>query len=136
VPAMFSEFHGVISRLSLFARGEPEEAVRLVSIAKAKLENDMSNSLSIEALASELGICHSMLDRLFRKKVGMSPLNYRIKQKMSIATNMLVATSIPIKEISLRLGYSNQLYFSNEFKARFGVSPRNYRLKNSQSGKS
>jgi len=59
----------------------------------------------------------------------MSPQAYRIAARMEDAKRLLESGSMPLKEISARLGYASQLYFSSDFKRRFGLSPKAYRVK-------
>jgi len=119
----------VISLLAQNLRDQtPEEY--LVSRAKAKLEQNLSSSYSIRKLAAELGICHSLLDRIFRKQTGIPPQQYRIAHRNSLAEHYLKHTSLSIKEVSVMLGYKSQLYFSGEFKNAFGMSPRKFRNTN------
>ena len=47
--------------------------------------------------------------------------------RMEQAKNLLAYTTLPIKEISQNIGYSNQFYFSAIFKKQTGVSPSVYR---------
>lgn len=46
---------------------------------------------------------------------------------MHKAANLLVSTTMSIREISDQIGYNDQLVFSRAFKNKFGMSPRNYR---------
>ena len=47
--------------------------------------------------------------------------------RMKEAKTLLSYTTLPIKEISQNVGYSNQFYFSAIFKKQTGVSPSVYR---------
>ena len=127
VPLIQAALHEVLSDLSLAARTVPEEDLRLLAKAKSRLEDGFDRSLSIAGLASELGVSYSMLNKLFNRRAGISPLKYRTHRKMEEARRLLSHTSLSIKEISIRLGYSNQLYFSSDFKRSCRVSPKGFR---------
>ncbi len=127
IPAMLAKLQEILSRLSLAAREAPEDDMRMLAKAKSRLERDFDQTLSIAGLAAELGICYSTLNKLFRKKMDISPLQYRTQQKIESARHLLTHTSLSVKEISMRLGYSDQLYFSNDFKKHCGVSPKTFR---------
>ena len=45
---------------------------------------------------------------------------------MEKAISLLKNTSFKVKDVSLMVGYKNQLHFSNEFKKVTGKSPLNY----------
>lgn len=127
VPVLLAKLHGLLAELSLAAGEATEGGQLLLAKAKARLENDPGGTLDIPGLAAELGVCHSTLNKLFRERAGVSPLQYRIQRRMEEARRLLADTSMPVKEVAFRLGYGNQLYFSNDFKKSCGVSPRAFR---------
>ena len=53
--------------------------------------------------------------------------HYNIDYKMHKAANLLVSTSLSVKEIANNVGYEDQLVFSKAFKKKFGMSPKNYK---------
>jgi len=93
------------------------------------IERNIYNSITLNNICESTGISQPTLNRLFKKHIGKSPFDYFIEQKMLIANQMLKNETMSIKEISQTLGYSNQLYFSAEFKKRNGRSPRDFRTK-------
>lgn len=102
---------------------------RIIMSARAWLERNLSSEFTVALLAEKLGISHAQLDWMFRTQLGMSPQRYRIAYKMRQAEYLLTNTPHAIKDIALRLGYANQLYFSNDFKKHSGQSPKHYRRK-------
>jgi AraC-like DNA-binding protein len=92
-------------------------------------EKNIHNSLSVDQICFFLGISQPTLSRLFKKYIHISPMAYFIEQKMRTAKMLLRDHSLSIKEIAQAVGYSNQLYFSAEFRKRTGVSPKFFREK-------
>lgn len=93
------------------------------------LEHNIGNNLSLADICRNCSVSSATLHRLFIKYLQVSPMEYFIAMKIDTAKNLLIAGSyFSIKEIAAKVGYSNQLYFSTEFKKRVGVSPRAYRL--------
>ena len=82
---------------------------------------------TIDELTSHFHLSAATLHRLFRRTLGVSPIHYQLNRKMEAARRLLLATEEPVKEIAFRLGYSNALYFSAEFRRFTGESPRNFR---------
>ncbi len=111
-------------------KGSEKKLHPLVEKAQLKLENEMSSPLNMSELAKDLGTCKSMLNQQFRSDTGYSPLQYQIQIKMNEAQRLLNYTNLRIKEIAYRVGYKNQLYFSNAFRKYYGISPRKFREKN------
>ncbi|HCE45227.1 MAG TPA: hypothetical protein DET40_16935 [Lentisphaeria bacterium] len=100
------------------------------------LNRKMNEKLSVAEICESTGMSSVTLHRLFKKHIGMSPINYYILQKMEAAKELLAIPFLSIKEISQQLGYSNQLYFSAEFRKHCGASPKQFRMnsKNKASG--
>ena len=90
-------------------------------------ESKPGERISLDELAAYCSCSPVTLQRLFRQHLGETPLERFIGMKMELAKGMLSISSEPVKEISRRLGYSNQLYFSTEFHRRVGVSPSAWR---------
>ena len=102
----------------------------LLTKAVDLLEHHLSQKITLQKLASALGSNSTSLHRAFHEKFGMSPINYFIKLKIEAAKSLLLNTSLQIQDIAERTGYSNQLYFSAEFRKRVGFSPREFRKRN------
>ena len=62
--------------------------------------------------------------------MGLAPQEFLIQYRMSRAAELLKTSDIPVKDISVQVGYPNQLHFSRAFKNVYGVSPRTYRQNN------
>lgn len=102
----------------------PRELLQIMSF----MEENIGNVLTVKDLCQNFAVSKASLHRLFRQHLKQSPIDYFIGMKMESAKNMLSASYYSIKEIAQQLGYSNQLYFSAEFKKRVGMSPRGFRL--------
>lgn len=91
------------------------------------MQRNIANPLTMADLCRQSGMSASSLQRLFTQHLQSSPIDYFIKLKINRAKDLLNYNQHSIKEISQLLGYSNQLYFSAEFKKRTGYSPKVYR---------
>ncbi len=89
------------------------------------LDRHLGEMTTIDELTSHFHLSAATLHRLFRRTLGVSPIHYQLNRKMEAARRLLLATEEPVKEIAFRLGYSNALYFSAEFRRFTGESPRN-----------
>ena len=119
--------------LFLFLAGENRETADLnfphaLRLALQFLRgNYMHPDFSMRELASFSGSSIPTLIRLFRKYCGQTPQECITEMRMSLAKELLESTSLQIKEIAERSGYSNQLYFSTAFRKYTGTGPREYR---------
>ena len=71
-----------------------------------------------------------LMNSFFKDMIGQSPQDFLIRYRMSKATSLLTSTSLSIGDISVQVGYPNQLHFSRAFRNIYGMSPRQYRQQN------
>ena len=91
------------------------------------LESDFGTRITLAQLAEKLNSKEERINKVFKEKLGVTPMQYRIEKKMELAKHLLVTTSQTIKEISFQLGYCDQFYFSSEFRRITGFSPKTTR---------
>lgn len=86
-------------------------------------------SITVEDMANRLNLDRSYFGKIFRENMGQSPQEFLIRYRLSKAAELLKTTDLSIKDISVQVGYPNQLHFSRTFKNVYGLSPRSYRQK-------
>lgn len=86
--------------------------------------------ITVEDIAKRLNLDRSYFGKIFRETMGQSPQEFLISYRMSKAAELLKTTDISIKDISVKVGYPNQLHFSRDFKNVYDQSPRSYRQNN------
>ncbi|MCU7548820.1 AraC family transcriptional regulator [Chitinophagaceae bacterium LB-8] len=91
------------------------------------MESNIGKRLQVGEIASYIQYSTSHYTALFKKKTGMTPIDYFIKMKMRYACQMLVQDKLKIKDIALRAGYDDPYFFSKLFKQVTGKSPKEYR---------
>lgn len=91
------------------------------------LAETAAEPLRIADVARRFRLSLPTLNRKFQHHFGMTPCHYRLEQRMRKAEELLIQTTLPIKEIAFRLGYTKPLYFSAEFRRLRGISPGGFR---------
>ncbi|MBB3060285.1 helix-turn-helix domain-containing protein [Microbulbifer rhizosphaerae] len=82
----------------------------------------------LQALAEEMGIEIRKLQRLFKKRVGMSPKKLIKLLRADFARKMLdTCGSLSCLDITYRCGYYDQAHFNREFKDIYEITPNEYR---------
>jgi hypothetical protein len=70
---------------------------------------------------------YDSLRHSFTKAFGCSPREMMLRLRMQQAKNLLLETSLSVKDISARVGYPRQHEFARAFHDRVGVSPSAWR---------
>ena len=86
-------------------------------------------SLTTGEIAANAFVSKSKLTKQFRRELSMSVQEYLYNILLSEATRLLINTELAVSEISERLGFSDQFYFSRKFKQKYGLSPRAYKAR-------
>lgn len=105
----------------------PEGQTALTAQAKEILDNSIYSNLTIEDLAKQLFVSKMLLSREFGKTYGISPYRYLLNKKISQAKLFLHNSDMTVKEISEKLCFSDEHYFSGLFKRKTGLSPIGFR---------
>jgi AraC-like DNA-binding protein len=82
---------------------------------------------SVTALASMVGLSTSQLSAQFRRQLGVSPLRYQTRLRMTRARELLDRTCLSVSAVAREAGYDDPTYFSRQFARIHGMSPTAYR---------
>lgn len=82
---------------------------------------------SAAILEQKFFLSYKHMAAVFKKEKHLTMQQYHTQIRMNIACKLLRSTLLPIGEISLKVGYSDMLYFSRLFHATVGMSPSQYR---------
>lgn len=96
---------------------------------KQFLTDQRQRLMSIEIAAAEFGISTAYACRLFRRFGEESPYRYLLRQRMSLAADLLTHERLRVQQAAARLGYTDQYQFSRAFKRVAGISPRDFRTR-------
>jgi AraC-like DNA-binding protein len=84
------------------------------------------HDLTIQKIAERLCLGHSYLTAIFKKRVGITPKQYLLNHRMSIAAFLITEKNLNISVAANSVGYTDIYNFSKMFKKHFKVSPREY----------
>lgn len=100
------------------------------------IESEFGNgNISLVSVSGEIGVSPNYLSALIKKETGKTFIDLLTGKRMEEAKELLMCTSMKIKEISEKCGYSDQHYFSYCFKKYSGVSPNVLRQQIKAEGK-
>ncbi len=93
------------------------------------MAGSLSDPLNLEELAKIVNLSPYHFARTFKKLTGIPPMQYFIQMRLQHACNLLDTTQLPIKQISVAVGYPDPQYFSRIFRRVLGMTPHAYRNK-------
>lgn len=94
----------------------------------AYIKKHYTEEIRLDDLASIAHLNKNYLVRQFKKKFGISPINYLINVRMEHAKKFLAETDLPIKIVASNCGYSDPAFFNSYFKKQYSLTPVEYRL--------
>ncbi len=120
----------LFDRLLLFLARRVANGGRSTQMLAASLQllhSAYHEDLRVSTLANAENLSVSRYNAVFNRQMGVSPMEYLTRIRISSACELLETTNLPIKEISVTVGYADPHFFSRVFRARLGVSPKAYR---------
>jgi AraC-like DNA-binding protein len=104
----------------------PDHYQKIVEKAKGLMALNLYGSIDLPNISSELGVCTSHFNKIFKTYTSMTPYQYYINIKIDEAKNLLERDGMTVKETAYRLGFEDQYYFSRLFKSKTGVTPKDW----------
>ncbi len=91
------------------------------------IEKHLCESITLNEIAKQSHFSEFHFQRLFRKAVGVSVMEYVRTMRLSEAAKELAETDEKITHIAFKYQFSSEESFSRAFKRLYGSSPRDYR---------
>ncbi len=89
---------------------------------------------TVDALASHAAMSRSIFAARFKTKLGISPIAYLARQRVSQAQVLLRDTSLGIAQIAAKVGYESESAFNKAFKREAGSPPAAWRAQAQRRG--
>ena len=105
----------------------PNSAANYVQKGIEYISSNYSYPITIEDIASYVGLSRSHLFRSFETVLQTSPKEYLTDFRIKQACYLLEHTSLSVTAIANSIGFDNGLYFSKTFHKIKGISPKEYR---------
>jgi AraC family transcriptional regulator len=95
--------------------------------AQELLRANLSGELALEQLASECGLSLSHFSRAFRASMGVPPHQWLQLCRIDRAKHLLRGRDLPLSQVGLACGFSDQSHFTRAFTKATGTSPGAWR---------
>lgn len=105
------------------SRNTPHEIVIAIDYINKHYKED----IDLKTISDAAHLSKYHFARLFRKSTGATFLQYLYNVRLVKVHNLLANTTIPIKEIALRTGFTSNTHLTRIFKQAYNVSPKQFR---------
>lgn len=82
--------------------------------------------ISLQDLATTVGLSQFYFTRLFKQSIGEPPYQYVLRCRVQRGAQMLLVPGTTIARVAVQTGFSDQSHFASHFKRFYGVSPAVY----------
>lgn len=118
---------GAVLAISQNKRYEVDNAAQKIESAKIIMHENVYKDIDPEELALKLGISYSWFRKVFKEYTGYAPAKYFQELKLRKAKQLLIESSMSVKEICYELNYTSTEHFFSVFKKRTNFTPTEYR---------
>ncbi|WP_244601270.1 MULTISPECIES: helix-turn-helix domain-containing protein [Rhodopseudomonas] len=91
------------------------------------IEQNIDCSLRIRDLAQLIDLSPSHFARGFRQSLGVAPRNFLLERRVARAKDLIQSTDLPLSEVALACGLSDQAHLSRIFRRFTGTTPNAWR---------
>jgi AraC-like DNA-binding protein len=91
--------------------------------AAEMIRENLDGVIHLSDMAEECGLSVSHFTRAFKASFGVSPYRWLLERRIDRAKALLLANALPIVEIAMRTGFSDQAAFTRIFWRIVGDSP-------------
>jgi len=102
------------------------DARQLVRVTET-IQEKIGEPITVSMLSSVTGLSRSYFSHAFRTSVGRTPHEHIVRLRLEHAMKLMAGTDVPLSEIALAAGFSDQAHFSNKFRRTIGKTPGEWR---------
>lgn len=127
--SLFHHYLGSLRFLSQY-RASGDQNLEYANVSESAIHfmrENMEKHLTLQDIAKFVGYSSSRFAALFKEQTGLSPINYHNLLKIQEACKLLDNTDMKINQVSYKVGFEDNLYFSRIFSKIMAMSPREYK---------
>lgn len=101
-----------------------EDAHRdIVQRARAEIAKSVAEHVTLDRLASRLGVSAFHLCRIFRERTGTTMHQYRLELRLRLALEKMAGSRADLSRVAFDLGFSSHSHFSAMVRRQYGKTP-------------
>lgn len=121
------EYIFAMRKLFVSEAGSGIAAGSVIEKAIRYIDMNYQEDITLQQMASLSNVSLQHFCRVFKAQIGMRPMEYIARRRISEAKHLLCNTDKSISEIGALTGYSDPTYFGMVFKKYEGLSPSQFR---------
>jgi len=113
---------------------DPDRPARASGLVKWRLnkvvrfvEENLDQQIKLANLADSAGLSRMHFAAQFRAATGLRPHDYVVRRRIERAQELLRATTMPLVEVGLSVGFQTQAHFTTVFRALVAETPGRWR---------
>ncbi len=91
------------------------------------VKQNIHSAIALDDMADVACVTKTYLIHLFRRMMGVTPLQYVIRKRIQHAQGLLLTTNMAVTLIARSVGVEDTSYFIRLFKKHIGFTPQGYR---------
>ncbi len=91
------------------------------------INHHFSEKITVKSLCNLVNMSESNFNKLFKKQISSSPIEYLINLRLKKAKKFLRETNYTITDIAIRCGFYSASHFSSCFMKQLGITPSDYK---------
>ena len=125
---LFLQFMVQLNRMAQKVQGHQEETQQLSPLVRnvlSYISENLSEQMTLDALAAQFFISKYHLSHAFSREVGVSIYRYILLRRLLVARQLLLSGE-PAGQVCRTCGFSDYTSFYRAFKSEYGISPREF----------
>ena len=123
IGTLFALFN-VLNSIKDESKGDKDDFVKT---AVLYIESNYHKQFDVGKYAKSIGVSRSHFTTVFTKRIGMSPYNLLMNERIENAKKYLINSDLTISQIATKTGFASIERFSTVFKTKTGMSPKKFR---------
>jgi two-component system response regulator YesN len=119
------EFHELIHYLNQVKYQKYKNSIQEIELF---IRKNYEKDITLQDIADRFYLSREYISRKFKQEYHETITNYLTKIRIEKAKELLENPHLKIYEVSFKVGYQNEKYFSKVFKKMVGLTPNEYRL--------
>jgi AraC-like DNA-binding protein len=91
------------------------------------IDSYLPSSILVADLSALVRLSEAHFARSFKQTFGMSPHAFVLRRRLELAARYMLQTDVPLSDIALRCGFSDQAHLGNRFREATGLTPAAWR---------